>query len=545
MHPRWRACARARRASDSRRWRQAALLGVALLGAVLVTSAPAAAAEPPAAARAAPDRDHYLLRRVDFEGHTSFSADQLAALAAPFLNRPVRWLDLEELRQRVTRAYVERGLVNSGALLPDDAPRDGVLRVRIVEGQVAQVQVRGAAGLADAYVGARLTRRAETLDVGVLQERFRLLLADPLFERVNVRLMPGAAPGQAVLDVDVVPAPRWQARLVANNHQAPAVGSRAVGAAATLRNLSGWGDALDLSATGGGHNEHYDLAWTLPLAASRTLAQLRLAHGVSSVIEEPLTVLDIGSTVDTRELSIGHPVLDDARRRLVLGLGWAERENRTTLAGEPFTFVAGEASGTTRVRAWRFYQDLTLRLDRHVLALRSTFVAGRNNLDASAPLPGQAPPHYRLWQGQAQALLPTGDGAAHWLLRAQVQRASDALVPLEQTSIGGRHTVRGYRENQLVRDSGHAVGVEYHHRLHGGETDRRRVALVPFVDAGAARDRAGPRARLASVGAGLLWAWDDFEGELFLARRLERRPIATHGDLQDRGIHFALRYRLH
>ena len=61
-----------------------------------------------------------------------------------------------------------------------------------------------------------------------LQDRFRLLLADPLFQRLNVRLQPGDAPGRALLDVDVTPARSWQVSAFANNHVAPAVGSTRV-----------------------------------------------------------------------------------------------------------------------------------------------------------------------------------------------------------------------------------------------------------------------------------------------------------------------------
>ena len=38
-----------------------------------------------------------------------------------FLQRPLRLADVEELRQRITRAYIDRGHISSGALLPADA----------------------------------------------------------------------------------------------------------------------------------------------------------------------------------------------------------------------------------------------------------------------------------------------------------------------------------------------------------------------------------------------------------------------------------------
>lgn len=494
-----------------------------------------------------PAADRFVLTRVRFEGHGAFTAAELEALAEPFLRRPIRLADVEELRQRITRAYIDRGHVSSGAVLPADAfaqfERDGSLRLRVVEGVVSQVVQQGLHRLDPAYVASRLVREREILDVNVLQDRFRLLLADPLFDSLNARLRPGDEPGRSTVEVDVVRAPAARFSLFANNHLAPAVGSSVGGVEGTLRNLTGWGDTLTGTLASSGGSDSHDLSWTLPLAARRTTLGLHVARGSSSVIEEPLKALDVGSIVDTRELTVSHPFVDESRRRLSLGLTWSQRRNRTTIGGEPFSFVAGEASGTTEVRAWRFFQDLVMRFDAHVLALRSTFVSGRNNLPDTPVLASQPSRDYRLWIGQAQASFDAGSDGGAWVLRGQVQRSGDALVPLEQMSLGGRHTVRGYRENQLVRDNAYALGAEYHWPVLRSDTHRQRLTLVPFVDVGGAHDHAGEHRRLASAGLGLQWTFADFEAEVFAARRLLRRPADTSGDLQDRGIHLSLRYR--
>lgn len=488
-------------------------------------------------------QDELTLTAVVFEGNRRLGTAELEAIAAAFLNRPLRLLDLEELRQRITRAYVERGLVSSGAIIPPGAYRDGRLHVRIVEGQVSRLNLTGMDGLSDAYVAARLLRPGDTLDVHRLQERFRLLLADPLFERLNARLIPDSGLGRSVIDIDVTRARPWQLSLFAHNHQAPAVGSAVAGLDGVVRNLSGWGDTLagSLSHSRGGSSG--DLGWTLPLGAGPTTLAARLARAATSVVEEPLAALDIDSQVSTRELTLAHPLVDSASLRLSLGVSHNQRHNRTRLDGQPFSFVAGETTGTTEVRAWRWFQDLVLRADRHVLALRSTFVSGRNNLPSPALLDVQPDRRYRLWIGQAQASLALGDGGTQLQLRGQLQHAHNHLVPLEQLSVGGRHTVRGYRENQLVRDNGHAFSLELHHPLSWGEAAWQRVVLIPFVDSGRAHDRQAPASRLLSAGLGLQWRVADVEAELFVARRLQQRRLDTRGDLQDHGIHLALRWR--
>lgn len=509
---------------------------------------PALPLAPPGAptGAAAPNPAPITLRAVRFEGHTQFTLAELETLAAPFLQRPLRPLDLEELRQRVTRAYVERGHVNSGAFIAEGALQGDTLTLRIVEGRITQLRQRGLQGLTGRYLASRLLREGEVLDVNRLQDRYRLQLADPLFARLNAQLLPAGEPGAAVLDVEVTRAPPWQATVFASNHVAPAVGSTQLGMEGVWRDLAGWGDALAITLAGGEASRQIDATWLLPLAGSRTTLALRAADGESSVIEEPVAALDIESRVTTREATLAQPLIDESRQRWALGLTWAQRRNRTSLSGVPFAFVPGEPEGGIRVESWRVFQELTVRRERDVWALRASVLAGRNNLATEPLLPQQPPRRYRLAQLQGQGSIATaaeGEPGGPLIVRALLQGSPDRLVPLEQIAIGGRHTVRGYRENQLVRDNGWAVGLEWHWPLWRDAVRRASVTLAPTLDAGAAWNRDEPKSRLASAGLGLLWTVAEVDGELFLARRLERRDNPTHGDLQDRGIHLLLRWR--
>lgn len=529
----------------SRWWRAplAAALGSVLVGAVLAQGEPSPL--PPAAqlgAEAAP----VLVRAVRFTGHTRLSDAELQAVAAPFLGRPLRALELEELRQRVTRAYVERGFVNSGAQLDAGALDDGTLTLRIVEGVITRVRQTGLGRLSPDYLSVRLADPAEPLDLNRLQERFQLQLADPLFERLNARLLPGDAPGRSLLDVEVTRARPWQLALVAHNHAAPAVGSDVFGVEGTLRNLTGWGDRLGLVAQRSGGSLGGDAAWTLPLGARRTLATLRLAHTRSSVIEEPLADLDIDSVVSTREASLLHPFVDEARQRMALGLAHSLRRNRTRLGGEPFALAAGDPSGRTQVEAWRAFGELTLRLGPHLLAAQLAHVQGRTNAPPAAEPVRSPAARYGLWQAQARLAVALGDGGSQLVARAQAQHTRDALVPLEQMAVGGHATVRGFRENRLVRDRAWALSTEWHWPLWRDDDARAAFTLVPFVDAGAAANRGAATERLSSAGLGLLARWAGLELELFVAHRLEGRNPADgvhHGNWQDHGIHLLVRWQ--
>lgn len=62
-------------------------------------------ASPPAPALPVTAGATFLLQGIRFEGNSVFSDEELSALAAPYLNRPVSLVDLEALRIQLTEHY--------------------------------------------------------------------------------------------------------------------------------------------------------------------------------------------------------------------------------------------------------------------------------------------------------------------------------------------------------------------------------------------------------------------------------------------------------
>jgi len=466
----------------------------------------------PGPARAGPPE--LAVKGFEFEGNKVIDTAVLQELAAPLAGREVSRVELEELRQKISRYYVDHGYINSGALLMPDFYRDGIVHVRIVEGRIDELRANGLDGLRQSYLRQRLMRGDEVFNVNVLQERFQLLLTDPLFAKVNARLQPGAQPGSAVLDVDVTRARPWDFSLFFNNYQPPSTGSEAIGFTGVLRNATGFGDAIDATCQQGtDRGGRCELGWTVPVYY-RTDLHVRYDHGESSVLEEPVNTLDVDSILESYEVGVSHTLLDTIRRRLAVGLTYTHRENSTKLLGEPFSFVAGESTGTSRVDALRFEQDFVERWESQTLALRSTFSFGGTNVDPSAP--GDVPDRrYFVWLGQAQFTRRVMDNGANIFLRGTVQWTQNRLVPLEQISLGGVNSVRGYRENQAVRDQGYFFNIEFRYPLFDRPGDRHHLVLAPFFDFGEAWLTGEDRERLSSVGLGLSYQYRQLSADLF------------------------------
>ena len=480
--------------------------------------------------------------KIAFEGNRVIASDDLLALARPFAGRRLSASDIEDLRNRVTRLYIDRGYINSGALIEEGAYRDGKLTFTIIEGRVEQFRVSGLERLHESYVRDRLSPRGEVFNVNHLQERFQLLLGDPLFANVRAQVLPGSTPGQAIVDVALTRAQPYQFSVFANNHRSPSVGSEAGGASGWVRNLTGFGDVFDALYQVGRGGPAYGVGWSVPVSGHGTSIEARFDQGRSSLIEEPVRAIGIESEFKSLAVGISQPVVVGLQRRLVLGLSWAHRESTSTIGGVPFSFVPGEVDGKTKLQVWRFFQDFQQRGERSALSARSTFSFGRNNIGQDQ-VPATTPQReFRVWLGQFQYAHEVANNGARALLRGFVQATSDRLVPLERTAVGGAGTVRGYRENQLVRDKGYAMSAEFHYPALGPASAKRALDLIAFADHGAARNQDEATERLASVGVGIQGHYRGFGAELYIARRLRDRAVNSGSNLQDKGIHVAIRY---
>lgn len=491
------------------------------------------------------------ISEVHVEGSTVFSPEELRELTRPYVHRDVTNEDLEELRRALTRLYIQHGYVTSGAVIPDQTIVDGRLRVHIIEGELSRIDIEGNRWFRDGYLRSQL-RAAATKPVHTdpLQYRLHLLQMDPLVRRVNAELRPGVSPGESTLRVKVSENNPFTAHVGINNYLSPSVGAERWMFGVGHRNLLGRGDALQLSyGRSDGLDPQWDLFYSIPINARHTTLSGRYRKNDFSVVEEPFERLDIESESEIYELSLRHPLYRSLEQEFALALTGEHLHNETRMMGIPFAFTPGTEDGESTVTALRFSQEWVYRTQRQVLAARSRFSLGVDSLGATVwdiPLPDGK---FVSWLGQFQYvhIFPPHD--IQMIFKSDLQLANDPLLPLEQMAVGGRYSVRGYRENHFVRDQGFVASLELRIPL------VRRVAwadylqLAPFVDLGASRNRESPSPppnTIYSAGLGLRWAMTIAKGsfeikpqfELYWGVPLRDVDTGQRDDLQDKGIHF-------
>ncbi|MEI6415540.1 MAG: ShlB/FhaC/HecB family hemolysin secretion/activation protein, partial [Pseudomonadota bacterium] len=125
------------------------------------------------------------------------------------------------------------------------------------------------------------------------------------------------------------------------------------------------------------------------------------------------------------------------------------------------------------------------------------------------------------------------------------QSSSTTLSSMDRMSVGGVNTVRGYRENQLIRDAGNIMNAELRVPVLQGGGSSLKLDLIPFYDRGSGKNQGEHSDVLSSAGLAGRASWNGLVFDLAVARRLKHpESVSGNGTLQDHSIHLQLSYSI-
>ncbi len=506
--------------------------------------------KPPLELEGLPYAIRVFIREFRITGNTVISTEELKKYAAPFENRHVTNNELEELRKRLTLVYINRGYINSGAVIPDQKVVDDTIEIRIIEGKLERVEIDGTKRFKPKYFTSRLELGAgPPLNVRNLESELQMLLQNPLVEQIQAQLVPGDEPGEAVLKANVKEARPWDFGVVLDNKIPPSLGEARLLVQGALRNLARRGDVLQMELEGAeGIDGNLKFLYRLPLTRKDLALSLYYENGDSEVIEEPFDQLDIETELETIGIQIGQPIIRKPNTQLTLAGLLERRETETSLLGMPFSFSPGVQDGEATVSVFRFVADWVNRSPNQVMSARATVSFGLDAFDStindSGPQKGEPDSEFTSFIPQFQWVRRFGKRGHQLYFRIDGQMASTELLPIEKFTVGGLDSVRGYRTNQLVRDEGWTASLQYQLPIFRNPVGKRNLQFAAFVDQGAARDKDGPNpdpSELTGVGVGFIWnPSPKLQMEFYYADPQDDVPKGGEHSLQDSAYYFRI-----
>ena len=500
----------------------------------------------------------FEVKEFNLKGNTVLEPAAVEAIVKDYRDRPITFADLLELETRLTKLYTQNGYINSGVVIPEQNISEGIITITAIEGTIEDINVRVNGRLKESYVRSRLRRGAKSpLNINELSEALQLLQLNPLIDSLNAELSVGLSRDRWALDVDVNQGKAFDPVLFVNNYRTPSVGSFQRGLEVNHNNVLGYADRFSFVYKNTDGSNDFDGSYSIPVNAMDGTVGLRYRYVDSEIIEDEFDNLGIESETDEIELTLRQPLLltasSESTQEFALGLEFSRQTNNTTIentvTGEQVDFPlspGADANGDTNISALRFFQDWTRRTRQDVLAARSQLSVGLDIFDATVN-EGAADGKFVAWRGQVQWLRQlVSSSNINLLVRSDLQLSSDDLVPLERFSLGGVESVRGYRQDALLSDSGLFASAEVRIPFYRWSNGQSSISAIPFIDFGTSWSNSEninqDEDTVASFGVGL---------QLDLSNTLRARvdygiPLVEVSDsnntLQEQGLYLSLEY---
>lgn len=490
------------------------------------------AAEPkiePPAAPAAPQVEpapvRFLVREIRFSPSAIFSEAELREFANAYEGRELKLADLQQLTAEINAAYKKRGIVTAQAVIPPQNVSSGVVQIRLVEGRVGSILLKGNTSTASGYITDRITQQpGDLVSLPALeQDLIRFNRTNDV--RLKAQLAPGAYFSTTDLLLDVDEPPPHGLRLFTDNNGAESTGEERVGVVYSNRSLTGYRDELALSTTQSGGQQSYSASYGRAINRLGGRATLAYNQDYIQIRHGPFSSLDITGEAKSLALNLRLPTVVDRLTQMDLLGSVKGRQNDNWISG---VFLNRAETADLTLGAELQQSDTS----GYWIGSYSYTVGQAKSVEWSNYLYGRG------WLRRQQNL------AEPWSLIGSLsfQHTNEELLPSsEQFFVGGEGSVRGYPVGAFAGDNGYTVSAELHHPLGSLKDDADAVRVVAagfvFADYGRVRPDRPPGStlrsyeQLSSVGWGVSAVIDrNITAKVTGAYLLDRLPTTFSDD---------------
>jgi len=479
-----------------------------------------------------------LVKKVRIQGNTVLTRSALLPIIKDYVGSTITNSQLHQMAFEITQLYIENGYINSGVILPDQEIENGTVIFLAIEGKLGNVYVTGNKSLGESYFVNQFKEKNSPLNLNDLKSRLNEIKNNPLVESVNAEVLPSDNQALAELKINVVEKKAYQLTTGVDNYRSPGIGAERVFLSARHGNITGHSDLLtgQIGITRG--LKDYSLKYILPINLISSKLSAYYVNSDAQIVEN-----DPELKIESESSLIGFNWLLDQRwsgkTTSSYVAGYEQLTSKTLIDGDSSVIGCGESGEceSNIIIISANWDKKTNRLQQHTnFTLRKGLNSQESKRLTSVGNPNTAAfyTHWKITQSLSR-------GLGMFRLNSKLQYAMDSLVGSEKFSLGGVATVRGYRENSVVRDNGFLFSSEWIQK-----TSFKGTFITAFVDYGVGWNKEinTDKDHLLSMGGGVAWQkMKSINTELFVGVPLLQRPDEFK-NLQDFGIHFSLLYHI-
>jgi hemolysin activation/secretion protein len=475
------------------------------------------------------------LKAVSVEGASAISPDAMADIYEPYIGKTVSQADLAAISIKIGDRYREAGYHLSRAIVPPQDIKRGRVRIQVIEGQIAEVALKGDGAeqfgirsLLDPVV-AEQPSQLTTLERQLLlnHDRPGVRIADTVLEEI------GEATGRFRLILYVKTA-RINAAVGASNAGTPPIGPLQAYFATGFNSTVFAGDSFGVNlATVPNHTSELRfgrLLYDTPIGVNSVRLGATAAYGDTRPGDERRLVntniksetFELRASVDplqTRKSALRVTVAvdyNDVAERDLLGTNYSDHVRTLELRTD--YRLNDDMDGVN-------YLNATLRQGLDVLG------ASRRGDDTTSN--SDSPSNFTLVNFSATRIQKLND-IISLKVSAIGQFTSATLLTSQKFYLGGPAFGRGYFSGDLSGDNGIAGSLELRFDKQLNDEFLKGYQLYGFVDRGTVWDRfaSDERSSLSSAGGGVrLYFADAFQADISVGVPLDyRSPYNVNRD---------------
>lgn len=449
---------------------------------------------------------HFLLERINFEGNTKVSEEELNKLALEILGEDIFFDELLEVCSKVTALYHEKGYLTSYATVPPQRIVDGVATIRIIESKVGELNIEGEKWTREWYLrniimGKAGLREGDVFNAKNLQRAMKEINREDYVKVQTEVERHSVGEENTAITLNVRDRFPVNAGIMYDDYGRSYTGAQRVSFLLGMDNLTGLGDKiyggtiLSSGATG------WMAGYSLPVSSYGT--RLSFDFSDSHVhLGGPYKAANVKGNAQSYFFKLTHPLIQTAKSDLYVYSGYDLVNATTSMAYGGSRMNLADYS----LNVWRsgLYGMTDDDYGRWIGNMALDFGMGGTdhmNSDSDTTFFKVAASVTRV-----QRLFSRSMG----IVRVGGQYSPNKLFAAEQMQLGGPYTLRGYQPAELIGDYGVSGTIEYRtpipylDRLWPWLDDRLRFAM--FYDWGIIGENGNmynyPQKFLHSVGFG-------------------------------------------
>ncbi len=481
----------------------------------------------------------FRLTKIILEDNHVYTEAQLLPLYKDKLNKTINVVELQGIVQGITNYYRNEGYILTRAILPPQHVTNGIVKIKVIEGYINQVNVigspKGAKVLLQSY-GNKIIE-SKPLQMKVL-EKYLLLANQVPGTQVKGVLEPSKkVKGASDLNF-VTQVKTFSAYTSFDNYGTLYLGPNEFSAGAEMDSIFRPGDSTQFSMSTTSRPQEMkfgQLMYNTPLGANGA----RLIFSGNEAKTRPgltLRPLFIKGTANTILSMIQYPLIRSRTHNLTMDGSFNYIESKVLFT--PFSEVLYvDHLRTLRIGAnydlsdsWKGTNNVAAHIETGIPVLGYTTEAQGNSEIVKTSRPG-ASNHFAKIDMQLSRLQQLGASQFSLFGQLKAQYAMEPLLSAEQFAFGGAAQAlgRGYDPAEIIGDKGFAGSVEVRMNLMPGKRFLQAAQLYVFYDAGVVFNKKdivglGSKSSATSTGFGTRISFTSFfSGNILVGQPLTRQ----------------------